>query len=226
MAIILNIETATKNCSVSISKNGENLALKELNFSNYSHSEVLHSFIEKTIIDSKISLEKIDAIAVGKGPGSYTGLRIGVSAAKGLCYALNKPLISVETLESLTNSISIEKGVIIPMLDARRMEVYTAVYNNNYKLIKKITAKIINKNSFSDFLKKGKVYFLGDGAEKCKKIINHKNAVFVKGKFPSSKEMAKLSYDKFKKNLFENLTYFEPFYLKDFIIIPEKKFTI
>lgn len=223
MAIILNIETATKNCSISIAKNGELLVLKELNNGNYSHAEVLHPFIMAILKETNLTSKNIDAVAVSKGPGSYTGLRIGVSAAKGLCFALHKPLISIETLTSLSHAISIDKGFVVPMLDARRMEVYAAVYNENNEQIRSIKAEIIDKNSFAEFLENSKVYFLGDGAHKCKEIITHKNAVFLDDKFPSAKEMSLLSYDKFKISDFENVAYFEPFYLKDFVVIPEKK---
>ena len=223
MAIILNIETATKNCSVSIAKNGEILAIKELNNGNYSHAEVLHPFIVAILEEANITSQELDAVAVSKGPGSYTGLRIGVSAAKGLCFAFDKPLISIETLRSLAHSISIDKGVIIPMLDARRMEVYAAVFNSDYDSVREIKAEIIDETSFLEYLENQKVYFLGDGAQKCKEIITHENAVFVDDKFPSSKEMAELSYSKYKKNDIEDVAYFEPFYLKDFVVIPQKK---
>ena len=223
MAIILNIETSTKNCSVSIAKNGAILAIKELNNGNYSHAEVLHPFIVAILKEAKITTQQIDAVAVSKGPGSYTGLRIGVSAAKGLCFAFNKSLIAIDTLHSLAHAISVEEGVIVAMLDARRMEVYSAIFNKNYQQIREIKAEIIDENSFSDELSKGKVYFLGDGVQKCKETIVHKNAIFIDDKFPSAKEMANLSYNKFKKNDIENVAYFEPFYLKDFIVIPEKK---
>lgn len=223
MALIINIETATKNCSVSLAKNGKVIVLKELNNGNYSHAEVLHPFIEAVLDEAEINLKEIDAIAVSKGPGSYTGLRIGVSAAKGLCFAFNKPLISIETLRSLAHVVTPESGVIVPMLDARRMEVYAAVYNTEFEEIREIKAEIITENSFLDFLKAGNVYFLGDGANKCKDIITHKNAVFIDDKFPSAKEMAQLSYIKLKKNDIEDVAYFEPFYLKDFVVIPEKK---
>lgn len=223
MSIILNIETATKNCSVSIATNGDILAIKELNNGNYSHAEVLHPFIVDVLKEANISTDKIDAVAVSKGPGSYTGLRIGVSAAKGLCFAFDKPLISIDTLTSLSHSITIDEGFIIPMLDARRMEVYAAVFNNNHQKIREIKAEIIDENSFSEYLKSNKVYFLGDGSQKCKEIITHQNAIFVDAKFPSAKEMAQLSYVKYQKSDIENVAYFEPFYLKDFVVIPEKK---
>ncbi|WP_343328284.1 tRNA (adenosine(37)-N6)-threonylcarbamoyltransferase complex dimerization subunit type 1 TsaB [Polaribacter staleyi] len=223
MVIILNIETATKNCSVSIAKNGEVIALKELNNGKYSHAEVLHPFILDVLNEANLTSNQIDAVAVSKGPGSYTGLRIGVSAAKGLCFAFDKPLISIKTLESLAHAISVDEGVIISMLDARRMEVYAAVFNKNHDQVRDIKAEIIDENSFAEYLEAGKVTFLGDGAHKCKDVITHKNAVFVDDKFPSAKEMAQLSYDKYKKNDIEDVAYFEPFYLKDFVVIPEKK---
>jgi tRNA threonylcarbamoyladenosine biosynthesis protein TsaB len=223
LALILNIETATKNCSVSVFRNEEIIALKEFNDGNYSHAEVLHSFIVDIVNEAKISLNDLDAIAVSKGPGSYTGLRIGVSAAKGFCFALQKPLIAIDTLHSLSHAITIDKGIMIPMLDARRMEVYSAVYNQNYEQIREIRAEIIDENSFSEFLMHQKVYFLGDGALKCRDIIKHENAVFMDEIFPSSKEMGVLAFEKYKKSDFENVAYFEPFYLKDFIVVPEKK---
>ena len=223
MSIILNIETATKNCSVSIADKGKILAIKELNNGNYSHAEVLHPFIVDVLREANITSDYIDAVAVSKGPGSYTGLRIGVSAAKGLCFAFDKPLISIDTLTSLSHSITIDNGFIVPMIDARRMEVYAAVFNEKNELIREIKADIIDESSFSEYLKISKVYFLGDGAQKCKETILHENAVFMDDKFPSAKEMAQLSYDKYKISDIENVAYFEPFYLKDFVVIPEKK---
>lgn len=223
LAIILNIETATKNCSASISKNGELIAFRELNDGNYSHGENLHVFIEELTKETNISFQDFDAIAVSKGPGSFTGLRIGVSSAKGLSFSLDKPLISISTLASLANSLEIEKdAVIIPLLDARRMEVYAAVFNNKHEQIRKIQADIIDENSFSTYLEKGKVYFLGDGAEKCKEIITHESAIFLDGYFPSAKQMAALSHEKYQNNDFEDVAYFEPFYLKDFLITKPK----
>mgnify|MGYP002640027488 CR=1 FL=1 len=223
MTYILNIETSTKNCSVSISKDGELVVIKELNNGNYSHAEVLHSFINEVLKEASILLSDLSAVAVSKGPGSYTGLRIGVSAAKGLCFALNVPLISVKTLQSLATSISIDSGVIAPMIDARRMEVYSAVFNSSFEQLREVKAEIIDEQSFSSYLENQKVYFLGDGAEKCKNIITHKNAFYVEDKFPSAKEMCSLAYLKYKKNDIEDVAYFEPFYLKDFIVVPQKK---
>ncbi|WP_283637556.1 tRNA (adenosine(37)-N6)-threonylcarbamoyltransferase complex dimerization subunit type 1 TsaB [Aquaticitalea lipolytica] len=222
MSYILNIETATTNCSVSLSKEGETLVLKEDYNTNYSHAESLHLFIEEVITASKIKPSQIDAIAVSKGPGSYTGLRIGVSAAKGLCYALNKPLISVATLQSLANQVTINDGIIVAMLDARRLEVYSAIFDKNHNKIRETKAQILDENSFKDYLEKGKVYFIGDGVEKTKTLIKHPNAIYIKDKLPSAKEMSKLSYDKYKISDIEDVAYFEPYYLKDFIGLKQK----
>ncbi len=223
MALILNIETATKNCSVSLSNKEEILAIKELNDGNYSHSENLHVFIESILNSVDKSMSDIDAVAVSKGPGSYTGLRIGVSAAKGLCFSLEIPLISVSTLASLSHSITVEKDAfIVPLLDARRMEVYSAIFDSQYHQIREVKAEVIESTSFKEFLEMGKVYFLGDGAEKCKEFIKHNNAIFLDEYFPSAKQMAVLSYTKYKKNDIEDVAYFEPFYLKDFLITTSK----
>ena len=224
MAILLNIETATKNCSVSLSENENVLTLAELNEGQFSHAEKLHTFILTVLKDSAKEMHDIDAIAVSKGPGSYTGLRIGVSAAKGLCFALDKPLISIPTLTLLASSIKAKNNeFIIPLLDARRMEVYSAIFNSKYEQIRKTKAEIIDSNSFNELLDKGKTYFLGDGAAKCKEIIKHNNAVFLDNYFPSAKEMANLSFTKYQTNNFEDLAYFEPYYLKDFVAGKPKK---
>ncbi|WGD35422.1 tRNA (adenosine(37)-N6)-threonylcarbamoyltransferase complex dimerization subunit type 1 TsaB [Olleya sp. YS] len=217
MAFILNIETATTNCSVSLSNKGETLVLKEDYGNGFSHAEKLHVYIEAVLKEAKIEANQLDAIAVSKGPGSYTGLRIGVSAAKGLCYALNKPLIAVSTLEALAHQVHIEEGLIIPMLDARRMEVYSAIFDANYKSVRAIEAQILDDNSFSNELKVNKVYFIGNGVEKTKTLIKSTNAIFVESKLPSANQMSALSYDKYKTNDMEDVAYFEPFYLKDFV---------
>lgn len=222
MTYILNIETSTKNCSVSISKDDELLSLVEEVSLNYSHSERLHSYIEEALKQASISLDKIDAISVSKGPGSYTGLRIGVSTAKGLCFALNKPLISIETLEVLANKVEVNDGYIIPLLDARRMEVYSAVYNEDYKLVREIEAEIIDENSFEEF-GNSSLYLIGDGAKKCEEVLKEENFNFITDTYPSAKEMVELSFSKYKKSDFEDVAYFEPYYLKDFVVTPQKK---
>jgi tRNA threonylcarbamoyladenosine biosynthesis protein TsaB len=222
LAVILNIETTTTNCSVSLSKQGETLVLKELNDKNYSHAESLHVFIDDVLNSASVSLSQIDAVAVSKGPGSYTGLRIGVSAAKGLCFSLEKPLISVSTLKALAHQVKATNGVIVPMLDARRMEVYSAVFDSSYNEIRAIEAQILDENSFKDYLAKSKVYFVGNGVEKAQTIIQHENAVFIEDRLPSANEMSMLAYDKYKKNDIEDVAYFEPYYLKDFIALKPK----
>lgn len=217
MSIILNIETATTNCSVSVSKNGHTLALKEDYENTYSHAERLHVYIDAVLKDAKINIKAIDAIAVSKGPGSYTGLRIGVSAAKGLCFALNVPLIALPTLEVLAHQVHAKDGLIIPMLDARRMEVYATVFDANYNEVRETQAQVLNALSFSDYLEKGDVYFIGNGVEKTKTLIRHPNAIFIEDKLPSANEMSALAYHKYKRNDIEDVAYFEPYYLKDFI---------
>lgn len=219
MAIILNLETATTNCSVSIAKDGHLMAIKEHDTPNYSHAEQLHVFIQEVVQKASLTLNDINAIAVSKGPGSYTGLRIGVSSAKGLCFALGLPLISVPTLESLAH----QKGncsydFIIPVLDARRMEVYSAVFDSALIEIRETKAEIIDVHSFSEFAQQGKVILLGSGAQKCQELLEHPNFNFDVQSVPSSNQMALLSHIKFQNQAFEDLAYFEPFYLKDFIL--------
>ncbi len=223
MAFILNIETSTKKCSVSISKESKVIALEEINDGTYSHSEKLHLFIDKALQKTGISISDLSAIAVSKGPGSYTGLRIGVSAAKGLCFALAIPLISVPTLQVLALQIKKDNGFVIPLLDARRMEVYSSVFNVENQRLRKTKAEVINENSFREYLEEQKVYFLGDGAEKCKNIIKHSNAIYIDNALPSAKEMAQLSYQKWLQKDFEDVAYFEPYYLKDFMVTSSKK---
>ena len=222
MACILNLETSTTNCSVALSLDGELLLLKEDNSAQYSHSERLHLYIDTVLKETQIERSQIDAVAVSKGPGSYTGLRIGVSAAKGLCFGLDIPLIALPTLEVLANKIQTEAGCIVATLDARRMEVYSAVFDTNHQCIDPTTAKILNAESYADLLEKHTVFFVGNGAAKTQDLIDHPNAHFD-DQLPSSKEMCALSYQKYKAEDFEDLAYFEPFYLKDFIAFPSKK---
>lgn len=221
MAYILNLETATKNCSVSIAKDGLTLSYREIAEQGYSHAERLHVFIEEVLLEAGLSYDDLTAVAVSKGPGSYTGLRIGVSAAKGLCYALNIPLMAIDTLEIITNQVDpalIEKdSLIIPMLDARRMEVYSAVFNANFEKIRDVQAEIISETSFSDNTQT--VYFVGDCAQKCQPVLTAANFVFLEDiVYPSAKEMSALSFDKYKKSDTVDVAYFEPYYLKDFFL--------
>ncbi len=222
MSFILNIETATKNCSVSIAKDGQTILCKEIAEEGYSHAEKLHVFIEEVIAESGILVKDLNAIAVSQGPGSYTGLRIGVSAAKGLCYALNIPLIAVDTLQTLASKANVSGGKIIPMLDARRMEVYSEIFTAGLEIEREIQAEIIDENSFSEY--KETLYFVGDCAEKCKPVLTKENFVFLEEiKYPSANEMSKISYDKYQKSDTVDVAYFEPYYLKDFMMTLPKK---
>ena len=222
MACILNLETSTTNCSVALSQDGEPIALKEDNNLQYSHSERLHLYIDEVITTAQVYQHKIDAVAVSMGPGSYTGLRIGVSAAKGLCFALGLPLIAVPTLEVLARKINVNSGCIVPMLDARRMEVYSQVFDAKHHPIEDISAQILQSDSYSNFLNRQAVYFVGNANNKAKTLINHPNANF-ESHLPSAEQMCGLSYKKFINHDFEDLAYFEPFYLKDFIATPSGK---
>ncbi len=214
---ILHIETSTKNCSVSISRNGELLCLCEEYDQNYGHSEKLHQFVNWALEGAEITLKELDAVCVSKGPGSYTGLRIGVSAAKGFCFGLDIPLISLNSLEILAQS-QVDKGfdLIIPMIDARRMEVYTTNFYGNGKMISDIKAKILDENSFQEFADK-KIAFVGDAVEKSKSVLNLPNAEFIESIHPSAKQMIALAEAKFIRKEFEDVAYFEPFYLKEFM---------
>ena len=220
MCYILNIESSSTNCSVSLSKNGELLSLKEKNDEKYSHSTKLHSYIDSVLKQQNIDIKDLSAIAVSKGPGSYTGLRIGVAAAKGLCFSLDIPLISISTLLVLSKKIKIDSGLIIPVLDARRDEVYSAIFDSQYNVIEKDSPTIINSESFSQYSKKNKLYFIGSGQQKCKELIKTNNNLnfYKTDELPSSKEMALLSYEKYRNLEFEDIAYFEPAYLKNFIL--------
>ena len=217
-AYILNIETSTKACSVAIHKNGNLIALKESVTENFSHSEKLLVFVEELIENSQLKLVDISAIAVSMGPGSYTGLRIGVATAKGLCYGLNIPLISISTLKSMSlgMSLKMKADLFCPMIDARRMEVYSAFFDINNIRKRGIQADILDSNSYKNELKE-KVIFFGDGSDKAKEVIKNKNATFIADFHPSANFIGMLSYPKFLDSDFEDLAYFEPFYLKDFV---------
>ena len=221
MAFILSIETSTTNCSVALAKNGQVVALAEDDQARYSHAEQLHLFIDRVVKDSGLKMADLDAVAVSKGPGSYTGLRIGVSTAKGLCYALKIPLISVSTLKVLTRQVVQQSSEypIIPMIDARRMEVYTCVFDAKYNEQTKVEAKILEPNSFQPFFDKNdKVYFIGNGVSKFKEICdNPKKGLFIENKNPSAKQMCEIADELYQNKDFEDVAYFEPYYLKDFV---------
>jgi tRNA threonylcarbamoyladenosine biosynthesis protein TsaB len=234
MALILNIETSTEVCSVSLAGNGQLLFKKE-SIDGMNHSRLLTVFIEQLFAENNMLINTIEAVAVSKGPGSYTGLRIGVSVAKGLCYGLNIPLISINSLEILGNYASRNlakydlsddgKTVLFcPMIDARRMEVYTALYNSAGEEIRPVFAEIIDENFLSDIFENHKIFFLGNGAEKCKNQIKHKNALFEGPVTTSAEFMHVIAEEKFSKKEFEDVAYFEPFYLKNFVAtIPKNK---
>jgi tRNA threonylcarbamoyladenosine biosynthesis protein TsaB len=203
---------------------GQLLTFKEEN-AKYTHAEHITLFIQDVMKQASKNAGELDAIAVSMGPGSYTGLRIGVSTAKGLCYALDKPLIAIPTLKSMAYGFLDKKqetqnsrlSLFCPMIDARRMEVFCAIYDAELNEIKKTSAEIITENSFSDLLKDHTLLFFGDGAVKCKEALSHQpNAVFIDDVFPSSKYMVEMADKKFKEKQFENVALFEPFYLKDF----------
>ncbi len=220
---ILNLETTTKNCSVSLACNGNLIALKELNSDKYSHAEYLNLFIDEVLQQGGISFEDLSAVAVSQGPGSYTGLRIGVSTAKGLCYALNIPLIAIDTLEVLARQLSVDDGIIIPVLDARRMEVYQAVFNTEYEVMESVKPMVLTPDAYDTYFNKTKVYFVGNATLKMQTIIKHDKAVFQPESSPSAQEMGSVSFEKFKQSHFEDTAYFEPFYLKDFIALKSMK---
>lgn len=234
MAGILQIETSTEVCSVAYSENGE-FRFKKESLEGLNHSELLTVFIEDLFKENNLSFSSVGAVAVSKGPGSYTGLRIGVSVAKGLCYALNIPLIAINSLdvigkytaEHIDEFSAFKTGdniLFCPMIDARRMEVYTALYNTSGERIKPVTAEIIDENFLHDFLEKQPVLFFGNGAKKCKDTLTHKNAVFSGPAATSAQFMQKIAFDKYNKKEFEDVAYFEPFYLKDFVAtIPKNK---
>lgn len=222
MALILQIETATTSCSIALAMDGQALAFKEVDQRNI-HAEVITLYIEQVLAEAKVTYAGLDAIAVSAGPGSYTGLRIGISTAKGLCYALDKPLISVDTLAAMASGVSQVKNVqnnvlLCPMIDARRMEVYTAVFSKAGEMIKPTAAEIIDENSFSEILKDRQILFFGDGADKCKVVLGKsENAIFLDSFANSAVHLSEIAAIKFQNSDFVDVAYFEPYYLKDFI---------
>lgn len=220
---ILHIETSSKNCSVAISDGEALLCLCEEVSENYKQSESLHTFVEWALEGAEISLHDLDAVSLGMGPGSYTGLRIGSSAAKGFCYGLKIPLIAVNSMETMIEPfLSREFDFVIPLLDARRMEVYTAVFNGKTgEMLSATEAKILDETSFQEFKDK-KVVFVGDGAAKAKAILQLPDATFEEKVYPSAKFLIKKSVEKFNHQDFEDVAYFEPFYLKEFQGVKKK----
>jgi len=228
MAWILCLETATEICSVALLQNDKMIVLQENHDSN-AHASQITLLIEAAMKSANIELKDLDAIAVSKGPGSYTGLRVGVSTAKGLCYALDIPLMAINTLEALAHEtikkakVKGQKANFCSMIDARRMEVYCAVFDERMNVIQKTEAKIIDENSFSDLLDHSIIYFSGNGSAKCENVITHKNAKFVNDIKCSAANMNGIAQKLFSEKQFEDVAYFEPFYLKDFVgTVPKK----
>ena len=226
MAYIIQLETTTKQCSVALSYNGNCISKKVLLAEHFSHDEKLHVFIEEVLQEASVGFSELDAVAISKGPGSYTGLRIGVAAAKGLCFALDLPLIGIHTLELMVQPFigKAEYAFFIPMLDARRMEVYTAVFDNSKTWIQETNALVLEAQSFYDLLGDSPCLVFGNGASKFKTLQPKINAHFTETvSYPSAEDMSRLAWLEFQKKIFEDLATFEPFYLKDFQTTPPKK---
>ena len=233
MALILSIETGTDICSVALSNDGELMALRESS-EGRDHAKKVAIFVDELLKETGVQPADLDAIAVGKGPGSYTGLRIGVSFAKGMCYALNIPLISVGSLDALVQVarddydagiVDVEdedwnRATLCPMVDARRMEVYTQLFNTNGASQSDVTAEIVTSETFADVRTNGKLVIFGNGAEKCCEVLP--DALYI-SITPSARGIVALAEQAFNNNQFEDIDYFEPFYLKDFLVIPSKK---
>ena len=224
MALILCIETASDVCSVSLAKDGKTIEMRETT-EERSHASQISIFINDILKKESIFPADLNAVSVSKGPGSYTGLRIGVSVSKGVCYGASIPLIGIPTLQALSWGVSEllpesfkndSNTWLCPMLDARRMEVYSAFYSTSFKEMKKTSADIISQESYIDILSKRKVVFFGNGSKKCKAVIHHPNALFLDNIHTSASKMAFFAEDAYINRKFEDVAYFEPFYLKDF----------
>lgn len=219
MQVILSLETSTDVCSVAIHDKRKvlaSIALRE----PQAHASKLGPLIERVMRESRASLKDLRAVAITNGPGSYTGLRIGTSTAKGLCYALDIPLISVGTLELLAfqaNALNHGNAFLCPMIDARRMEVYCLVADAGLRIVEPVSAKVIDHNSFRELLSGHKVLFFGNGSSKCREAIRHSNAIFLNDVFPAAASLGEIAYQKYTAGEFENLVEFKPFYLKEFV---------
>ncbi|AEI50117.1 tRNA (adenosine(37)-N6)-threonylcarbamoyltransferase complex dimerization subunit type 1 TsaB [Runella slithyformis] len=227
MSLIVSIDTSTRGCSVALHQNGQLLTAYDL-LAEKSSSGMLTTLIQQAVEHAGFHLSELDAVAVAKGPGSYTGLRIAVSTAKGLCFALDKPLLSVNTLEAMALQVSgfyNDSSLLCPMLDARRMEVYCAVFDRTLRYVEPTQAKIIESESFAELLQTHKVVFFGDGAAKCRAVFGaYENAVFLPvDLYPSAKTVGQLAVELFESRHFEDPETFEPFYLKEFMTTVPKK---
>ena len=222
MSCILSIDTSTNVCSVAVSQDGTCIFDKVDNRGS-NHAEKLGTFVDEALAFVDSHELTLDAVAVSCGPGSYTGLRIGVSMAKGICYGRNIKLLAVPTLELLAVPILLhhesieEEALLVPMIDARRMEVYSAVYDRSLNAVRAIQADVVDGDTYKEFLDKGPVYFFGDGAEKCMEVIHHPNAHLIKNIEPVAKNMFPLAEKRMAEGKFEDVAYFVPFYLKDFV---------
>ena len=230
MSLILCIETGTDVCSVGLAENGVLTALRES--SGRDHARNVAVYVDELLREREVAADEIDAIAVGKGPGSYTGLRIGVSFAKGLCYGLRKPLIAIGSLDALVEVAredaeagiididNFERATLCPMVDARRMEVYTQIFSTSGESLTDVSAEVIDADSFAEWRQKGRIVLFGNGAQKCAEVLD--DALYVSVS-PSARGIVRLAEEAFNASRFEDLAYFEPFYLKDFVVIPSKK---
>lgn len=231
MSLILCIETGTDICSVGIARNGELMSLRESD-QGRDHAKQVAVFVDELLRETGVKPDELDAVAVGMGPGSYTGLRIGVSFAKGLCYGLNIPLLAVGSLEALTDVaikdyeagiIQVEgwnEALLCPMVDARRMEVYTQIFNSRCEAQSEVSAEIITEDSFSQWRANGKLVIFGNGAAKCQEMLP--DAIYI-DVAPSARGLTRIAHQLFEAGKTVDIAYFEPFYLKDFVVIPSKK---
>ena len=218
MSLILSIETSTSVCSVALHQEGRLVATSEVH-RDQSHASKLAPLIDEVLKMSGHLPGDLQAVAISSGPGSYTGLRIGTSTAKGLCYSLNIPLIAVDTLSLMAaqvNSVNLNNAMLCPMIDARRMEVYCTIVDAELQVLHPVEAKVIDGNSFLDFLDQGQLIFYGNGASKCRPVIQHKNALFLENVFPSASMLGILAFEKLRNGDIVDLVSFEPFYLKEF----------
>jgi tRNA threonylcarbamoyladenosine biosynthesis protein TsaB len=220
MALILSLETSAKECSVALHENGGLLETREIKEAQ-AHAAKLAVLITEIFKIARKSIKELKAVAISAGPGSYTGLRIGTSTAKGICYALRLPLISVSTLKIVAfqflKNNAVKNGLLCPMIDAKRMEVYCQIMNLKLETTGPVESVVIDQTSFDELLKDQKLFFIGDGAAKCKSVINHQNAIFIDGITPGASGLGEMAFQNFEEKMFEDLVNFTPFYLKDFV---------
>lgn len=218
MPLILSIESSTSVCSAAVHRDGALLQSQLIETPNSAAGQ-LAVLIDQVIKQSGATISELDAVAVSAGPGSYTGLRIGVATAKGLCYTLNKPLIAINSLEVMAHAVKalVGDGLLCPMIDARRMEVYTMLFDRELKVLEETSAKVIEDGAFGSWLQSNPIAFFGNGSSKCREVIHHPNAVFIDGIIPRAEDMGTLAAARFVKGQFEDVSSYEPFYLKDFV---------